>query len=56
MRDEPGRLRRFTDYVGITESAEDRRQRPVGSGKWWIHMGGIALCVVTAVVVSSMLL
>jgi hypothetical protein len=56
MSEEPGKIRRVTDYVGISESTEDRQRRPTGSKNWWLYTGATGLLVLAITVLGWVLL
>lgn len=55
MAKEPGRLRKISDFIGITESRAVRESRPVGSRAWWLHMGAYAFVTLLAVMIFQLL-
>ncbi|NOJ59030.1 hypothetical protein [Arthrobacter sp. 260] len=45
MTQEPGKVRRVLDFIGITESRAHQESHPVGSRQWWVYTAGVAVAV-----------
>jgi hypothetical protein len=56
MTDNPGKGRRTADFMGITDSKENQRRRPVGSTRWWIYLAMPALLMVAITTVLRVVL
>ncbi len=56
MSEKPGRVRRVTDFIGITQSAQSQQRRPVGSKPWWIYVVSVALLAFVITLAAGALL
>lgn len=45
MTQNPGRVRKVLDFIGITESRAHQESHPIGSRQWWVYVAGCAVAM-----------